>query len=238
MLEIKNLSVHYKHIQAVNQISLKFLPGKITGIIGPNGAGKSTLLKAMLGLVGDYQGEVRYGNYTLDKDRDWIKRHTGYAPEDAELLPYLTGKEFLEMIATLYKSDDPEGLVDYFIRLSGLEAKASELILNYSHGMKQKLSLAAALVGKPDFLILDEAFNGLDPVSLFRMKSYLNEYRRGNKTIVITSHIISLIRDWCDPVFVMHEGKILREYTSKDINDIEKTGGISFEEYFVRLVDG
>jgi ABC-2 type transport system ATP-binding protein len=190
----------------------------------------------MVGLVHTNSGSISYDEHELKKDRHWIKQNCGYAPEDAELLPYLTGKEYLELLASIYKVKAPEEQVDYFLELTGLKEQQSELVLNYSHGMKQKLSMVAALIGDPSYVIMDEALNGMDPLSLYRIKKYLSEKKNRNATIVITSHIIPLIQQWCNPIVIMHKGKILKEYTRQDVWNIEKEQNKTFEEHFVELI--
>jgi ABC-2 type transport system ATP-binding protein len=237
MINIQNLTISYNETLAVDNVSIKFQPGKITGIIGPNGAGKSSLIKALVGLNMAFSGNISYEKRDLKKNRQWLKERLGYAPEDAEFLPYLTGSEYLEMMASFYKIDKPMDSVHFFLELAGLKSKESELILNYSHGMHQKISMVSALVGAPDFIVIDEALNGMDPISLFKIKKYLKNLANDGKTILITSHIISLIQQWCDPIFIMHEGRIIKKYTQKDIMEIEQKTRNSFEEHFVQLVN-
>ncbi len=234
MLSIKNVTITYDTQDAVKDISLDFLPGKLTGLIGRNGAGKSSLLKAAVGLISGYTGTIEFNGKELNKNRFWIKQNCGYAPEDAELLPYLTGREFLELIAKIRKSTDTQKEMDFLINLNGINDKADELVLNYSHGMKQKLSIAAALIGKPDFLILDEALNGLDPVSLYKLKNYLTEQAALNKIVIISSHILPLIQQWCDPVIILNNGRVAKNLSAREIAELEQNQ--SFESYFIKLV--
>ncbi len=236
MLRITNLSINYDTLKAVNNVTITFQPGRITGIIGPNGAGKSTLIRAVVGLVDRYSGDVVFGEDDVRKKAAWVKQHCGYAPEDAELLPYLTGKEFLELIANLYRVNDIGEKVDFFLDLGGLREKESELILRYSHGMRQKLSMVAALIGDPDYIILDEALNGMDPLALYRIKKYLNDKKEEGKTILISSHIIPLVQQWCDPVVILHEGNMLKSVSKEEINQLEEQKNMTLEEYFIQLV--
>lgn len=236
MLRITNLSINYDTLKAVNNVTITFQPGRITGIIGPNGAGKSTLIRAVVGLVDRYYGDVVFGEDDVREKAAWVKQHCGYAPEDTELLPYLTGKEFLELIATLYRVNDIGGKVDFFLDLGGIREKESELILRYSHGMRQKLSMVAALIGDPDYIILDEALNGLDPLALYRIKKYLNEKKEEGKTILISSHIIPLVQQWCDPVVILHEGEMLKSVSQEEISQLEEQKNMTLEEYFIQLV--
>lgn len=236
MLDIKNLSVTYEDKQAVRDVTLSIEPGKITGLIGPNGAGKSSLIKACVGLINEYAGSISFDGHDRTREQLWIKKHCGFAPEDTELLPYLRGTEFLQLIGTIRKERELISAIDFFLNLFGLESKKDELILNYSHGMRQKISIAAALIGRPQFIILDEALNGLDPISLFRLKNYFRELISDGRTILLSSHILSLIRQWCDPVIVMHEGKIIGQFSSGQIRTLEQEKNKDFDEIFVDLV--
>jgi ABC-2 type transport system ATP-binding protein len=141
------------------------------------------------------------------------------------------------MMASFYKIEKPMDSVHFFLELAGLESKKSELILKYSHGMLQKISMVSALIGQPDYIVIDEALNGMDPISLFNIKNYLKKLAAEGKTILITSHIIPLIQQWCDPILIMHEGRIIKHYTQNDIKEVEQKTQNSFEEHFVKLVN-
>jgi ABC-2 type transport system ATP-binding protein len=236
MISLENVSAYYDDKEVVGNVTLQFHPGCITGIIGPNGAGKSTLIKAMTGLHGNYRGKIKFDGHDIEKDRGWIKQHCGYAPEDAELMPYLTGREHLELLASIYRLDDVNTTVDFFLELSGLKTVQSKLVLGYSHGMRKKLSLISALISRPEYIIMDEALNGLDPVALYRIKEYLIELLSENRTVILTSHIIALILEWCDPIVIMHKGEVSGIFSKEQIRELERENRISFEKYFVNLV--
>ncbi len=238
MLSIKNLSIQYENVIAVKNISYDFNSGIINGLIGPNGAGKSSLLKACVGLINDYQGKIIYDEKELGKNRTWVKKQCGYAPEDAVLFPYLTGEEFLQLIASIRnnKQEDLTNEVSFFLQLTGLTAKMDELIVNYSHGMRQKLAIAAALIGEPEFIIIDESLNGLDPIALYNLKKYFNELIKSDKTIILSSHILPLIRDWCHIIVIMDKGALIQEYSKDEILKYEKDRGNSFETLFLETI--
>jgi ABC-2 type transport system ATP-binding protein len=236
MLTIKNLTVRYEDKTAVEDVSLEIQPGRISGLIGPNGAGKSSLIKTCVGMIEAFSGEILFNDKPLHENRHWVKQHCGFAPEDTALMPYLKGREFLELIGTLRKSDSPEKEIDMLFTMLNFQDKANDLIVNYSHGMRQKLSIASALIGKPDFLIFDEALNGLDPVSLYNLKKHLNALASDGNTIILSSHILSLIQDWCDPIIIMHQGKLLKSVSKKDIDTMETEKQQTFEEIFVDMV--
>ena len=233
MITIRDVSVSYEDKLAVNSVNLEFEPGKITGIIGANGAGKSSLLKACVGLLPEFEGTIEFSGKDLRKNRFWVKQHCAYAPEDVELLPYLKGREFLQLIAAVRGLKNENEEIDFLLDMFALQEVENELIVNFSHGMRQKISLAAALTGKPDYLILDEALNGLDAMSLSRLKKYFEQLLAEGKTIVLSSHIISLIQSWCDPVIIMDKGEILRVLSALEIVGLERQKSKTFSELFI-----
>ncbi len=236
MLSIKNLTVQYEEKLAVDDISIQIPHSKISGLIGPNGAGKSSLIKACVGMISEYSGDILYDDKPLHRNRHWVKEHCSYAPEDTVLLPYLKGREFLELIGTLRKSLNLDNEIKSLFQILNLQDKENELIINYSHGMRQKISIASTLIGNPDYLIFDEALNGLDPVALYNLKNHLNELANAGKTIILSSHILALIQDWCDPIIIMHQGKILKMVSKEEISRMESEKKKTFEQIFIDLV--
>ena len=237
MIELKNISIAYEKTIAVKDLSLQIKKGAITGIVGPNGAGKSTLIKAMVGLISEYSGEIYYDELQLRKNRYKVKKILGYAPEDVDLLSYLSGKEYLQMVADIREVSDKNEEIEKFLQILNLQQKENELISEYSHGMKQKLSVAGALIGSPAVLIFDEAFNGFDPVSLFNLKSEIESHVQSGGTVIISSHVLDLIEKWCSQIVVMNEGKILGNFEQTEINKMRQDTGKDFNEIFVGLIN-
>ncbi len=235
MLKIDNLTIRYPKVLAVDNLSLELRPGIIYGLVGPNGAGKSSLIKCLVGLISAYDGEIQYDNYSLRKDRQKIKSLIGYAPEDPDLFPYLTGREYLQMISEIKKVYDSQQINDIIIGFS-LEKVIDDLINRYSHGMRQKISFAAALVADPQNLILDEALNGFDPVSLFNARKMLQNLADSGRTILLSSHVLELMEKWCQEIIIMNEGRIINIYTLKDIEAIKKETGKAFSDHFISLI--
>lgn len=231
MLSIKNLSVSYDNKIAIDNLSVNFPPSKITGLIGPNGAGKSTLMKTCIGIISAYSGDILYDNLPLKKNRYWVKQNAVYAAENAELLNYLTGIEFLQLISKIYKLDDGKNRIEFFIEMMGLQQKRDELIDSYSHGMRQKISVAAALLPNPKFIMLDESLNGMDSISLSRIFEYLKEQKDRGKIILISSHNVELIEEWCEEVFVISSGKIKAEFSLDEIKKMRSEKGAFLKKY-------
>ncbi|KAA3610420.1 MAG: ABC transporter ATP-binding protein [Calditrichaeota bacterium] len=231
MLKINDLTVSYDNKIAVDETSVEFAPGKISGLIGPNGAGKSTLLKTCIGLLSSYAGEIWFEEKNLKKERFWIKQNATYASENAELLNYLSGNEFLTLIARIYKLSDISERVDFFIDLMGLQEKKDDLVVNYSHGMKQKLSAAVALLPKPKYIFLDESLNGMDAPSLMRIFAYLKEQTALGNLVIISSHNVDLIRDWCDEVFIINNGKIISKFDEDELTELKSDKDLFVKKY-------
>jgi ABC-2 type transport system ATP-binding protein len=159
----------------------------------------------------------------------------GYAPEDPDLFPYLTGREYLTMIGEIRRWDASEQLKRFVVDF-GLEDTIDELVYRYSHGMRQKISFVAALIGEPQHLILDEALNGFDPISLFNAKKLLKDMTGRGKLILLSSHVLELLENWCEEIIILNQGKILAQYTLEDIGKIKNKTGKTFNEHFVELI--
>jgi len=236
MLKINNLKVSYDYKVAVDNLSVEFQTGQITGLIGPNGAGKSTLLKTAIGLLSAYSGDILFEGKSLKKERFWVKQNATYASENAELLSYLSGEEFLVLIGRIYKLENITKKVDFFIELMGLQQKRDELIVNYSHGMRQKLSAATALLSKPKYIFLDESLNGMDAPSLSRIFYYLKTQTHEGCLIIISSHNVDLIRDWCQEVFIINNGKIISKFDESEMKQLSK-GKDDFLNKYISLIN-
>ena len=238
MLNVRNLSVSYDQKTAVRDVTISFEPGVISGLVGPNGAGKSTLLKTCAGILTEYEGAILLDGNNIRDDLYGLKSACGYSPEDAVLPPYLTGREFLQLIAAVRKLNESDEQIAQIQRLLGLENQSDELIINYSHGMMQKTSLAAALLGAPHLLLIDETINGLDAAALFRLRRHLEHLAQLGHIVVLASHVLPLVRDWCHTVAVMHQGRIIARLSKQEIRTIEQKQSTTFEEYFMKLTAG
>lgn len=238
MIRIKNVSLFYEENQALKDIHLTIPAGQIVGLIGPNGAGKTSLIRIALGLILEFAGDVEFAEHSTKKERAWVKGHCSYAPEETHLFPYLTGREFLELVATLRQmpSNKAHAEIDGLIDLFSMASFCDNLIVDYSHGMRQKMILSAALLNTPDFIFIDEALNGLDTVALFRLKEYLGALTRQGKTVIIASHIIPLLAEWADSVILMNRGKVARQLTRNDLKSSNSTEGKTLTDIFMETI--
>ncbi len=238
MIVFSDVSLYYEDKQALDQINLTIPGGQITGIVGPNGAGKSSLIKVALGLIKEIIGAVTIDGRSVAKERDFVKRQCTYAPEETQLFPYLTGTEFLQMIATLRQvpREKIKESIDFLTDLLEMDDFRNKLIVDYSHGMRQKMLLSAALLGNPSHIFIDEALNGLDAPALFRLKNHLQTLTAQGKTVILSSHGLPLIYEWCDSVIILNEGKLLAHWSKAEIETQCAQTGQSFTGLFLQLI--
>ena len=232
MIHLENVSLFYENFQALKSITATIPSASITGLAGINGAGKSSLIKSMLGLLPEFDGEITIAGHHVKNERQWIKRHCNYAPEETELFDYLSGFEFLQFVAILHQVKDVSKAIEQMADLFEMHDFLPFLIDEYSHGMRQKMLLSAALINQPDFLFIDEAINGLDTLSLFRFKDYLFDLKRRGTTIVIASHVLPILSDWCDQIMIIHQGEMLKILSKEEI----QSDGRSLENIFIELI--
>ena len=237
MIQINDLTIRYPSVIAVDHISCEFEPNIIYGIVGPNGAGKTTLIQALVGLISEFEGEILFDGNSAQKNRHLIKTRLGFAPEDTSLFPYLTAREYLQFVADLKSVEQPENQIGQLIAKLGMAEFADEIVDRYSHGMRKKLSLAGAIIGNPAWLILDEALNGLDPVTMHNVRQLLQEKAASGRTILLTSHVLPLVEDWCDVIIVLNKGKIAGRFSREAIASWKEKNGKTFSDYFISLID-
>ena len=157
MIELINLTRFYGNLKAVDNLSIKIMPGKIFGFLGPNGAGKTTTIKMIMGLINQTEGEIIINGDKLDlKNVQKVKFRIGYLPEDLILYDKLKGKEFLEFICGIYKVENSFKKIEHYLDLLQLKNDTNKFIEDYSRGMKKKIAIIAALIHDPEILILDE----------------------------------------------------------------------------------
>jgi ABC-2 type transport system ATP-binding protein len=238
MISITNLSKSYDGVRALRNVTLEIPRGEFFGLIGANGAGKSTLLKSIIGLVRPDNGEIKITDYSTEEDLLSIKRLVGYAPEEPILYDYLTGREYLEFVGSLREMDGQVAAnrIEELMSVYELSEKASQLIAEYSHGMRKKISLCAALLDQPQILLLDEPTNGLDPESVFQLKKQLQAGSERGVTVIFSSHILDTVEKVCHRIGIIHEGRII---ACGSLAELRTQHGeeLSLEEIFMRLVE-
>ncbi|HBB44947.1 MAG TPA: 3-dehydroquinate dehydratase [Clostridiales bacterium] len=236
MLTIKNLSKRYgkSTVKSVDNLSLELKPGEVFGFLGPNGAGKSTTIKCIVGILPFEQGEIDICGVNLLKDPLKAKQMIGYVPDNHAVFERLTGREYVNHIANLYNvpTEQMEKISDYYVKLFRLENAFDNPIKSYSHGMKQKISVIAALVHNPKLWILDEPLTGLDPQSAYQLKSAMRKHADEGNTVFFSSHILDVVENLCDRVCIIKKGQLQGIY---DIHELKEKNQ-SLEELFMKTI--
>ena len=211
MLEARSLTKYYDHKCAVRNVSFRIERGQILGYLGPNGAGKSTTLKMLTGLIEPSQGQIFYEGRTVYDDFTAFQRRIGYVPEEANLYPHLSGREYLQLIGRLRGMSRRalEPRMNEFLKLFSLANDEHVPLSSYSKGMRQKILLAAALLHNPDVLILDEPFSGLDATSALVLRALLRVLARRGKIILYSSHVLEVVEKVCSEVLILHKGEVV-----------------------------
>jgi ABC-2 type transport system ATP-binding protein len=219
MIEIRNLIKRYGDFTAVDDISLTVSPGEIYGFLGPNGAGKTTTIRILAGLSLPTSGLVRIAGIDLASDGTRIKSLLGYVPDRPYLYEKLTGRELLEFVVNLYGRDwrDCEPRATELMRYLDIDAWTNARIESYSHGMKQKLVIVAALVHDPQVLVIDEPMVGLDALAQKQVKVLLRRLAAEKKTIFLTTHTMSVAEVVCDRIGILNRGRIIAAGTTAEL---------------------
>lgn len=232
MLEIKNLTKKYGEKVAVDDLSLTVQTGQICAFIGHNGAGKTTTLKAIAGILNFEQGEIKIDGIDVKKNPMEAKRILAYLPDNPDLYEYLTGIEYLNFIANIFKmseNDRKQKIEQYAKRIGIFDALQSQ-ISSYSHGMKQKLALVSALIHSPRLLLLDEPFVGLDPISSHEMKLIMQEMAQNGATIFYSTHVLDVAEKICNQVAIIKQGKLVVFGKMEEVKGMQ-----SLENVFLEL---
>lgn len=236
MLEIKNLTKSYgdSSVNAVEDLSFSLKPGEIYGFLGPNGAGKSTTIKCLVGIYPFQHGDILVDGVSIKSDPLKAKRKIGYVSDNHAVFERLTGHEYVNHIANLYHVDpkDAEERTKKLLATFHLEEAYHHPIKSYSHGMKQKISVIAALVHNPKIWVLDEPLTGLDPQSSYQLKQVMKEHARAGNTVFFSSHILDVVENLCDRCCIIKKGHLQGIY---DIHEL-KANGESLEEIFMSVI--
>jgi ABC-2 type transport system ATP-binding protein len=235
-VETRALRKSFGELVAVDGLDLRVPRGSFYGFLGPNGAGKSTTIKCLTGLLRPTSGEMRILGLDPLADPIGVKRQVGVVPEDLALFDRLTGAETLAFVGQVYGLDRAtrRARSAELLELMDLGGAGGELVTDYSHGMRKKLALAAALLPAPRLLFLDEPFEGVDAVASRQIKELLTRFVRGGGTIFLTSHVLEIVERLCDHVGVIRGGKLVAQGTLAELRS--GAGAGTLEELFLSLV--
>ena len=233
MLEIKNLSKTYRKAttKAIEDINITIEDGDIYGFIGPNGAGKSTTIKCIVGIHGYDEGEILLDGKSIKSDMIAAKKQMAYVPDNPDLYEHLSGIGYIDFVCNIYGvGSEKDELIHKYANLFDIEARLADPIKTYSHGMKQKVALIAALVHKPKLLILDEPFVGLDPKASHDLKEVMKELCQTGTMIFFSSHVLEVVEKFCNKIAIIKNGKIVASGNTDDVK-----GDDTLEEKFLEL---
>lgn len=252
-IETQGLTRHFGELVAVREINLRVDSGQFFGFLGPNGAGKSTTIRMLTGLLEPTAGRVRILAIDLAESPIEIKRQIGVVPEGLALFDRLTGAEYLNFVGRMYgldRSTTAERAAE-LLEFMQLADRPKTLITDYSHGMKKKLAMAAAVIHGPKILFLDEPFEGVDPIAAGTLKAMLQRMIARGATVFLTSHVLEIVERLCSHVAIIHRGELVAQGSVEELRaGVESrrvgTAGsestsqtkLSLEQIFLEIVGG
>ena len=240
MIELEGVTKKYGSFVAIDNITLKVERGELFGFLGPNGAGKTTTIKMIAGLLQPTAGKIRVAGYDLQTHPEEAKRRLGLIPDRPFLYEKLTADEFLAFIGGLWEL--PERVVaertGMLLELFEILDWRSELIESFSHGMRQKLILAGALLHEPEVIVVDEPMVGLDPKSIRLVKDIFRKLCAEGKTVFMSTHTLSIAEETCTRVAIIQDGRIRAVGTLEELRRLSKTSRTHLESIFLELTAG
>ncbi len=241
MIITENLTKYYGRHRAVEDVSLHVKAGEIYGFLGPNGAGKTTTIRMLIGLLLPTKGRIILAGHDLAKEPVAAKSKVGFIPDRPFLYEKLTAEEFLRFIAGLYgiPQEQTEERIPDLLRFFDLSDWSNELIESFSHGMKQRLVMASAMIHKPRIIIVDEPMVGLDPRGARLLKEVFRRMAQEDGcSIFMSTHTLEIAEQMCDRIAIIHEGKIIAEGTMDQLRAQAEQKEAGLEEIFLRLTGG
>jgi ABC-2 type transport system ATP-binding protein len=238
LIKTSNLTKRYGDKLAVNSLDFMVNGGEIFGFLGPNGAGKTTTIKMIVGLLHPTAGIVSVAGYDVVRQPIQAKAACGYVPDEPNLYAKLTGRELLRFVGDLYNLDRAatSRRSEELLNIFNLADAADDTTDSYSHGMRQKLSLATALVHDPKVLILDEPTVGLDPKSARMIKDILRQMANRGTAVMLSTHILEIAQNMCDRIGIIDRGKLIASGTMQELR--QSQGDRSLEDIFLSLTGG
>lgn len=249
-IQTEQLTRRFGELVAVDRICLTVEQGQFFGFLGPNGAGKSTTIKMLTGLLQPSEGRIRILGTDLEADPIAVKRQIGVVPEGLSLFERLTGAEFLQFAARMYGLDRTTAAqrAAELLEFMQLDDRPRTLIADYSHGMKKKLAMAAAVIHAPRVLFLDEPFEGVDAIAAGTLKQMLNRMIVRGVTIFLTSHVLEIVERLCSHIAIIHRGQLVAQGSIEALREgVEARlaaaspapgGKLTLEQIFLEIVGG
>ena len=237
MIELKFLTKKYGDYKAVDDLNLFVKKGEIFGFIGPNGAGKTTTIKMIGGILAPSAGSVTVAGIDIQKEPEKAKRKIGFIPDRPYLYEKLTGREFLKFTADLYgvPADIFNKKAQQNLEMFSLADWSDELIESYSHGMKQRLIMSAALLHDPEVIIVDEPMVGLDPMAIMMVKDLFQRLAHRGVTVFMSTHTLAVAEDICERIGVINKGHLIASGTTADLRRKANVTDADLERVFINL---
>jgi ABC-2 type transport system ATP-binding protein len=230
-IRTEQLTKRYGDLVAVDGLNLTVQTGEVFGLLGPNGAGKTTTIAMLLGLIRPTSGRAELFGQAITNDLPAVLRNVGAMIEAPAFYPYLSGRANLQVLARMRGIAD--GRVDTVLATVGLSDRGRHRVRTYSQGMKQRLAIAAALLGEPRLILLDEPTNGLDPAGTVEMRQLIRTLSSNGTTVVLCSHLLSEVEQLCERIAILNKGRLVAEGTVTAL--LAAAGSRSLEEYFLAV---
>ena len=241
MISVRGLSKKYDDKFAVHDVNLEVKSGEIFGFLGPNGAGKTTTINMLIGMLTPTSGEIEICGVNVLKDPKGAKALIGYVPDQPNVYEKLTAWEFLMFVAKIYNTPEDAAKAKAFelLEMFGIADRANDLIGSFSHGMKQKVVMASALVHNPKVVFMDEPTVGLDPKSARLVKDILRELADSGVTVFLTTHILDIAEKMCDRIGIILKGQLLAQGSMEELRRLSshETNDLSLEDLFLELTN-
>lgn len=240
LIKTHQLTKRYGQVPVVNQLNLEVKGGEIFGFLGPNGAGKTTTIKMLTGLMEPSEGEAYICGYDITKEGAQAKSLLAYVPDQPKLYGKLSAQEFLQLMGALYRipKDVTRQRSEQLLDMFSLSSRADELLEGYSHGMRQKVVLAGALIHQPKVILLDEPTVGLDPASARLLKDVLQELANQGVAVFVSTHILEIAERMCHRVGILKAGQLIAQGSPEELRQQIGGQGGSLEDIFLELTGG
>jgi ABC-2 type transport system ATP-binding protein len=240
MIRLDHVTKRFGETVAVNDLSLEIPPGQLFAVLGRNGAGKTTTIKMIAGLLRPTAGSVGVCGFDVLRQPLEAKTRIAYVPDQPFLYDKLSGREFLRFTADMYRVEQGAARaarIEELVRLFDMEDYVDELSETYSHGMKQRAVLAAALLHRPQVLVIDEPLVGLDPQNARRVKAVFREEARRGTTLFMSTHTLSVAEEVADRIGILHEGRLVALGTMDELRAQSRSDG-RLEDLYFKILEG
>jgi ABC-2 type transport system ATP-binding protein len=237
MIQLIHLTKHYGKLAAVDDLNIEVPAGQIFGFLGPNGAGKTTTIRTMMGILKPTSGQILLGKYDVLKEPERAKAISGFIPDRPFIYEKLSGNEFLEFVGKLHRVEAArlKYRIDELLELLELSPWKDELVESYSHGMKQRLVVCAALIHEPRILVIDEPMVGMDPKGARTIKDLFRSLAQNGTTVFLSTHSINVAEEICHRIGIIQKGRLIACGSTTEIHRQTSNANGSLESVFLEL---